>query len=251
MGFSARVRLLVLVIASAPSMAVAQPPEGSSPAAASAATTAAAAGTAGAEGATTAPVDADVPSAPASAKPVVPATGYSYRGPAAPSEGARGRTVRADPASSDAQMPGFETRADGSTRLFVQLSKAVSFDARSSPSAVTVVLKGARVDRRNNQNPLVTVHFNTPVTSARLVPHGRDVWFVVDLRANVQPATSMVATKVGSALLSMEFPKGQYLPAGLKQPPPPADSAGAATSTEALATTRGTASAKSAPAPAR
>ncbi len=32
--------------------------------------------------------------------------------------------------------------------------------------AIVYVLKGAHVDKRNNYNPLVTVHFNTPVTSA-------------------------------------------------------------------------------------
>ncbi|MBV9948108.1 MAG: hypothetical protein JOZ69_14735, partial [Myxococcales bacterium] len=65
----------------------------------------------------------------------------------------------------------------------------------------------------NNENPLVTVHFNTPVNAARLVPHGRDLWFVVDLRAAVQPTTTMEVDKTGVAVLSVVFPKGDYLPA--------------------------------------
>jgi hypothetical protein len=161
------------------------------------------------------PVDADVsPDSPAPAKPVVPATGYSYGAPATQRvERAHVRAGHGSPAGTDALMAGFETLADGSTRLFVELSKPVAYDTKAGPSTLTYVLKGAHVDRRNNQNPLVTVHFNTPVTSARLAPHGRDLWLVVDLRASVQPTATMDAGKDGSGLLRVEFPKGQYLPA--------------------------------------
>jgi hypothetical protein len=114
---------------------------------------------------------------------------------------------------------GFETLADGSTRLFVELSKPVAYETKTARGSVTYVLKGARVARRNNYNPLVTVHFNTPVTSARLVAHGHDLWFVVDLRVQVAPTVAMDAAKDGSAMMRIELPKGQYLPAGSIAPP--------------------------------
>ena len=166
-----------------------------------------------------APASADAAPA-ASAKPVVPATGYSYGAPSTqpPPRPERTRAARtAAPQSapgSDAMRPGFETLPDGSTRLFVDLSKAVAYDAKTTPSTLTVVLKDAHVDRRNNQNPLVTLHFNTPVTAARLVPHGRDVWFVVDLRSNVAPTVSMASSENGKdagSQLRIVFPKGEYL----------------------------------------
>ena len=97
---------------------------------------------------------------------------------------------------------------DGSTSLFVELTKPAAFETKPARAVVTYVLKEAHVDRRNNRNPLVTVHFNTPVTSARLLPHGRDLWFVVDLRANVQPTAKMESTKEGAATLRVTFPKG-------------------------------------------
>ena len=118
-------------------------------------------------------------------------------------------------------MPGFETMPDGSTRLFVELSQPTPFDTKPARGSLTYVLKDAHVDRRNNQNPLVTVHFNTPVTSARLVPHGRDLWFVLELRANVQPAVTMDSTKEGPATLHVAFPKGDYLPPHAQNSPPP------------------------------
>jgi hypothetical protein len=126
-------------------------------------------------------------------------------------------------------MAGFETLGDGSTRLFVELTKPVTYDTKAGRAAITYVLKGVRVDRRNNQNPLVTVHFNTPVASARLVPHGRDLWFVVDLRANVQPTVAMDASKDGTTLLRVAFPKGEYLPAPPAAASAPAAEHGAAT----------------------
>jgi hypothetical protein len=127
-------------------------------------------------------------------------------------------------------VPGFETLADGSTRLFLELGKPVPYDAKVAKGVLTYVLRGVRTDRRNNTNPLVTVHFNTPVTSARLVPHGRDLWFVVSLRADVRPTVTMGAAKEGGAVLSIEFAKGDYGPRGsgpagessVALPPPPA-----------------------------
>jgi hypothetical protein len=125
-------------------------------------------------------------------------------------------------------VPGFETLADGTSRLFVELTKPVAYETKTGKGTVTYVLKGARVSRRNNTNALVTVHFNTPVTSARLVPHGHDLWFVVELRAPVQPSVSMDAGKDGGAVMHIELPKGQYLPAEASVPPasgsaPPVD----------------------------
>jgi hypothetical protein len=152
---------------------------------------------AGAEASASAPADdsAPAPSAP-TASTRAPAVAHRGKGSAA-----------------SLALPGFETMGDGSTRLFVELSRPVSYDTKVSGSAITYVLKGARAGRRNNTNPLVTVHFNTPVTSARLVPHGHDLWFVVQLRAKVQPAVTMDAAKDGSAVMRIEMPKGDYLPA--------------------------------------
>jgi len=127
-----------------------------------------------------------------------------------------GRAKRAGEAGS--VVPGFETLADGSTRLFVELSQPIKYEAKPGAGVFTCVLKGAHVDRRNNYNPLVTVHFNTPVTTARLVPHGADLWLVATLRAKVDPAVTMDATKDGGAMLLVEFPKGDYV----RNPPPPA-----------------------------
>jgi hypothetical protein len=168
------------------------------------------------------PADPNAPPA-ASAAPVVPATGYGWS-TTPKKHGPWHRTARPSrPLTNkpDAILPGFETLADGTTRLFVQLTRPVTYEQKAAKGSLTYVLKGAYVDKRNNFNPLVTVHFNTPVTSARLVPHGPDLWFVVDLRAPVTPTVALDATKEGGSMLRIDFPKGDYLPSvDLPSPPP-------------------------------
>jgi len=147
-------------------------------------------------------------------KPVVPATGYGWSDPKKPARATTaGRISHRKSDAPEATLPGFETLADGSSRLFVELTKPVKYETKTGKGTITYVLKGAYVGRRNNYNPLVTVHFNTPVSSARLVPHGSDLWFVVSLRASAQPTVAFDATKDGGSMLRVEFPKGNYLPA--------------------------------------
>jgi hypothetical protein len=199
MAFTARAALLTALIGLFPVVALAQ----------------AAAPTDTAVQPAPAPTDPAPPPASASAAPAFPATGFGWSttpkkvGLATRTHVRSGRPTQAP----DAILPGFETLADGATRLFVQLSRPVEYVAKAAPGLLNFVLKGAHVDRRNNYNPLVTVDFNTPVSSARLVSHGRDLWFVVELRSNVTPSVSMEATKDGGAMLRIEFPKGDYLPA--------------------------------------
>lgn len=174
----------------------------------------------------------DMP-AQAEAAPAAPIPGKS---PARRPSKSAGRGKQAGSAGS--VVPGFETLADGSTRLFVELSQAVKYEAKSASEAksanavFTCVLKGAHVDRRNNYNPLVTVDFNTPVTSARLVPHGADLWLVAVLRAKVSPTVTMDATKEGGAMLRVEFPKGDYVRV-IQPVAAPASASGSSNDTEA------------------
>ncbi len=129
-------------------------------------------------------------------------------------------------AGPEAALPGFEELADGASRLFVELTKTVAVDEKKTRGTLTYVLKGAHVRLRNNTNALVTVHFNTPVTRARLVPSGANTLFVVELRADVAPTWKMIPAKQGMAVLQIEFPGGNYLggpaPAPAAAPAPPA-----------------------------
>ncbi len=136
-----------------------------------------------------------------------------------------------------AKVTGFEMLADGGSRLFVQLSRQVDVDqtkdtaandaprrgkhgrgAKQAPRAaltrLTYVLKGTEVGRTNDENSLETVHFNTPVVRARLQPSGRDLRFVILLRADVTPTMKIVPAKDNGAMLQIDFPQGSYVAAG-------------------------------------
>ena len=139
-----------------------------------------------------------------------------------------------------ATFTGFEMLADGGSRLFVQLSKQVDVEqeraeARSvAPSGkakkghprasagvvsrLEFVLKGAEVVNPMNEGALVTVHFNTPVVRARIVPAGKNLDLMVELRADVTPQMKVVPAKDNGSMLQIDFPQGSYLPAGAEEP---------------------------------
>ncbi len=143
------------------------------------------------------------------AAPVVPAAGYAYNDRAASnSRVPHGRYRHSGPV---VQMPGFEPTPDGGSRLFVQLSQSVPVEERKARGSITYVLKGASPRVWNNTNALVTVHFNTPVSRARLVPHGADLLFIVELRAAAAPTWKMAESQDKTSTLQIEFPKGDYL----------------------------------------
>ena len=170
---------------------------------------------------TTAPADSSAPAADTTPKNL---TGYGYRDHAPPKGHWTPRKVThvaAVPAGPIATLPGFEMLADGSSRFFVQLTQAVQVEEKKAAGTVTYVLKGAHVTMRNNENALVTVHFNTPVTSARLTPVHEGLAFVISLRANVAPTYKVVAAKEGSSILEVDFAKGSYVPSGDAAPAQP------------------------------
>lgn len=145
-----------------------------------------------------------------------PATGYGYSDPKphhlVVRSGVRHVQHHAHtPSGPIATLPGFEMLPEGGSRLFVELTQSVQVEERHTRGKLVYVLHGAHVAIHNNQNPLVTVHFNTPVTTARLVPAGHDLHFVVDLRAPVTPTWKTNAGKEGSFVLTIDFPKGSYV----------------------------------------
>jgi hypothetical protein len=146
------------------------------------------------------------------AKPPGEIGGYAYSDKPAPRSAAPAPAhVYRHVGGPIATLPGFEETSDGGSRLFVQLSQQVPIEQRASAGTLTYVLKGAHVNRWNNTNALVTVHFNTPVTRARLVPQGNDLLFIVDLRAAVTPTFKMTEAQDHTATLDIVFAKGDYL----------------------------------------
>jgi hypothetical protein len=115
-----------------------------------------------------------------------------------------------------ATWPGFQPRADGASRVFVQLTATAAYDVRTEGGRVVVLLRGVRIGDRQARRPLDTRYFETPVTRAYLERRGRaDCALVLELRANVTPAVALERGEDGMTYLTVSFPSGQYRPAEL------------------------------------
>lgn len=117
------------------------------------------------------------------------------------------RAVRSGPLAT---FPGFEQLPDGGSRLFVQLSQNVPVEERRATGSITYVLKGAHVRVHNDTNTLVTVHFNTPISTAKLLPSGNDALLVVNLRAASTPTFKVQENQDKTSTLMIDFAKGDF-----------------------------------------
>lgn len=145
------------------------------------------------------------------AKAARAAAGYGYSDPPA-RKGRVGRAAVHHKSGPVASFPGFVAPEGGGSRLSVRLSASVPVEEHAAAGSVTYVLKGARIAHWNDTNTLVTVHFNTPVMAARLVPKGGDLHLVVALRAASTPTHKMTPGAGGAVTFEVDFPKGDFLP---------------------------------------
>jgi hypothetical protein len=114
------------------------------------------------------------------------------------------------PNAAVATFPGFRLLPDGRSRIYVELSKSVTVEEHRTDAALTFTLHDAQVLVKNNKNALITTHFSTPVSRARLVPAGNDINLVLDLRKVASATHQLVAGDNGSARLEIDFPAGDY-----------------------------------------
>jgi hypothetical protein len=123
---------------------------------------------------------------------------------------------------------GFQVFHDGKSRLYVDLSSSVEVTEKVEGKKAVYKLEGARIEARNNENPLVTSHFSAMVVHARLTDEaGRgkhrhrhkktagpaSVVIVVQMREAAQPTHRMQKNPDGSARLIIDFPKPKKTPA--------------------------------------
>lgn len=110
-----------------------------------------------------------------------------------------------DPNAPIAMFPGFRMLGDGSSQLWVHVTKKVNVSA----AATSFALVGAQVNVRNNTNALVTEFFDTPLARARLKPDATGAQLVLELRENVVVKHRVVDGPGGSMVLYVDLPKAQ------------------------------------------
>jgi hypothetical protein len=105
---------------------------------------------------------------------------------------------------------GFAPQADGSSRVFVQLTHAVEHDLSANGKTVTLKLKKTRVHLRNNRLPIDTRFFSSPVDRVSVKRKGKDSMVVCDMRVDSTPAVREETDAHGYSYVVLEFPAGSY-----------------------------------------
>lgn len=110
--------------------------------------------------------------------------------------------------------PGFQMLEGGGSRFFVQTTGAVRTEVRTLPGRVEVVFPGTTIHLSNSTRWLDTRFFETPVTRARLERRGRDMVFVMHMRATAVPTVSSGPSEAaGFEYTYIDFERGQFVPA--------------------------------------
>jgi hypothetical protein len=109
--------------------------------------------------------------------------------------------------------PGFQMRADGSSRVFIQSNAPLAPQPTAAPGRFLVRLPGAHIAAGTNRLPLETRYFNTPVLKVSLSTDRSGATLVLELRADVAPQLSSEAGAAGYYFTFIELPKGNYVQA--------------------------------------
>jgi hypothetical protein len=107
--------------------------------------------------------------------------------------------------------PGFQMRADGTSRVFIQSTTALDAQPSAAPGKYLVNLRGAHVSGGTNRLPLETRFFNTPVTRVSLSANHDGAQLILDLRAEVSPQISSERGSSGYYFTYIDLPKGNYV----------------------------------------
>lgn len=106
--------------------------------------------------------------------------------------------------------PGFLMRPDGGSRIFLQTTRPIEYSRSNHKKKLTLTLKDASVHLTNNHNPLVTIHFNTPVRRAYLKRSRKQTDLVIELKVESNAGISQFSDQDGYHYLFVDFPPGSY-----------------------------------------
>jgi hypothetical protein len=161
--------------------------------------------------------------APATASPtsdpVPTVTTGSSRSGMARARCSRRVVTRVDVSKPIATYPGFRMLRGGRSEVWLRVSQPVMVKEKRSRRRVVYFMPSVQVGVRNNTNPLVTTHFNSPISQARLRPVRGGAELVVDLREAVQPEHATAQEPGGAMLLRVTVGKTARDYASESKPP--------------------------------
>ena len=107
--------------------------------------------------------------------------------------------------------PGFIMRPDGGSRIFLQTTHQLEYTQTTKKNRTYLQFTDASIHLSNNQNPLVTIHFNTPVRRAYLKrKHKKKVDLVIEMKVAATPSITQYVDQDGYNYLIVDFPPGEY-----------------------------------------
>lgn len=95
---------------------------------------------------------------------------------------------------------GLRVREDGSSTLFVELTRTTEVEVTENGKDVSFLLSDAKIRDRNNKNPLNAEYFKANVLRAKLVEEKGGVRLVVQLREAAKTVHGMTSSVVGARL---------------------------------------------------
>jgi hypothetical protein len=110
------------------------------------------------------------------------------------------------PGAPVASPPSFTRQDDGTSRIFMEVTRRVPVVETRSRARVVYLIRGAVLLQATTQLPLPTGFFTTPVERVQLVTAGPDVALVIDLREDVAPAHQEIDTPRGM-VIQVDFPR--------------------------------------------
>ncbi|MBN2530937.1 MAG: hypothetical protein JXR76_31410 [Deltaproteobacteria bacterium] len=106
--------------------------------------------------------------------------------------------------------PGFMMTDDGGSRVFLQTTGPLKYKTKTQKKKIVLTFKKTRIHLSNNRNPLVTSHFNTPVSRINLKRRGKNSELILNLKTESTPNISQMTDADGYNYLFVDFPQGQY-----------------------------------------
>lgn len=109
--------------------------------------------------------------------------------------------------SSDALVTysGLRVYDDGSSTLRVDLTKAAPFELGEKGTRLVYLIKGAKIELRNNKNPLRAEYFSSNVVSSKLDDSKEGAVLEIQLRNAVTPVSQMIRHS-GGVFLRIDIP---------------------------------------------
>ena len=106
--------------------------------------------------------------------------------------------------------PGFVMNKNGTSRLFIQTTSPISYKKTKKANRVSLSFTKTKIFLSNNRNPLVTVHFNTPMKRAYLRYKKKAAELIIELKTSVTFNIHQVSYDDGYHYLFVDFPSGDY-----------------------------------------